>query len=218
MGDTSRENCGYPNYCARTDRKLEPCGQTPRALGRAGSVITDPSFGSRILRLTDEASDPGKPGMPFRTPSSAEQNSWSRSPLFYALNGGGRILLYRFDRSSFRATQLKLAEFGWRGEPQFSYSDDDLLYGVSNNSPNFQKYQVSKDKLSTIHDPATCLKLDSTAYGANITVSADDQRFMMVIGPKQDTNNSVYVYDVQKDCRWYNPMGYRTDVSIVELR
>jgi hypothetical protein len=201
----NKGNCGYPSYCARTDRKPEPYGQTPPPLGRAGSVITDPSFGSRILRVTDESSDPGKPGMPFRTPSSAEQNSWNRnSTLFYVLNSGGRIFLYKFDPANFHATQLKVPNVKWRGEPQFSYSNEDVLYGVSTKSPSFEKYEVSKDKLSTVNDATSCLKLDSSAIGVNITVSADDQRFMEVIGPKQDANNVVYIYDAQKGCRWYN--------------
>ena len=92
----------------------------------------------------------------------------------------------------------------WRGEPQFSYSNEDVLYGVSTKSPSFEKYEVSKDKLSTVNDATSCLKLDSSAIGVNITVSADDQRFMEVIGPKQDANNVVYIYDAQKGCRWYN--------------
>ena len=34
--------------------------------------------------------------------------------------------------------------------------------------------------------------------------SADDQRMAMVVGPEQDTNYLVYVYDRGKGCRWYN--------------
>jgi hypothetical protein len=203
--EDSKGNCGYPNYCARTDRKPEPYAATPPSLGRAGSVLNDPTFGSKILRVTDETSDPGKPGMPFRTPSSAEQNSWNRnSTMFYVLNTGGRIVLYKFDPASFRATPLNMPNLKWRGEPQFSYSNEDVLYGVSTKSPSFEKYEVSKDKISTVNDAASCMKLDSTAIGVNITVSADDRRFMEVIGPKQDANNTVYIYDVDKGCRWYN--------------
>src|SRR5206468_13052002 len=45
----------YSTY-TRTDAKVIP---PPPALGPANSVITDPTFGSRILRVTDQNTEGG---------------------------------------------------------------------------------------------------------------------------------------------------------------
>jgi len=201
----SRGNCGYPNYCARTDRKTEPYPKTPPALGHAGSIITDPTFGSRILRVTDELSNRNRPDISFQTPASAEQNTWNRdSTRFYVLSGGGRITLFKFNPANLSATLIGMPQLKWRGGAQFSYSDPDALYGLAGSPPVFEKYDVDKDKASTIHDPANCLKMDKSLWGYDITVSADDRRFMAVIGPRQDASNIVYVYDRERGCRWYD--------------
>jgi len=73
----AKDSCGYPNYCARSDTKVEPYPKTPPDLPKAGSQGTDPVFGSRILRVTDGSTDPKKPGQQFQTPSSAQQNTWN---------------------------------------------------------------------------------------------------------------------------------------------
>ncbi len=48
------------------------------------------------------------------------------------------------------------------------------------------------------------MKLKSSDAGHAISVSADDQRMAMVLGPQQDTDYLVYIYDRAKGCRWYN--------------
>src|ERR1700676_2467920 len=73
-----KAGCGPPKYCARTDQRVEPYPQKPPAIGPAGSMINDPTFGSRILRVTDGRSDPTQAGLPLYTPSSPEQNSWNQ--------------------------------------------------------------------------------------------------------------------------------------------
>src|SRR5262249_54429118 len=99
--DGTRENsaiqnqrCGPPAYCARTDRLREPYPRTPPALGPAGSIITDPGFHSRILRVTDAKSDPDGLGRAMMSPASAETNAWnSDGTKFYVLTPGGQYVL-----------------------------------------------------------------------------------------------------------------------------
>ena len=92
----------------------------------------------------------------------------------------------------------------WRGEPQFSYANPDLLFGVAKGSVNLEEYDFSRNKVVTVHKPADCVKLNPADFGSDVSVSSNDSRFMVVIGPQQNVNYLVYIYDRQKGCRWYN--------------
>ncbi len=199
------QHCGPPNYCARTDRKVEGYPKTSPALGPAGSVLTDPNFGSRILRVTDGKSDPMGKGRSIMTPSSAEQNSWnSTSSRFYVLTPSNQPVLYDFDPLTLQARQRTLLKLSWQGEPQFSYTDPDVLYGTSREKPEIQQYDISKDKITSLDDASQCLKLRPEDLGHSITVSADGDRMSTGIGPQQNKNYLLYVYDRHLGCRWYN--------------
>jgi hypothetical protein len=192
-------------YTARTDRKPEPYKDAPPEIGPAGSVISDPSFGSRILRVTDAKSDNKQPGRPLFTPSSAEQNSWNtNSTMLYVDTAGGSFLLYAFDPSAMKARLLDAPNLPWNGEPQFSYSQPNMLYGMARRDPVFEQYDVAKGKVSTVNDASKCVKLQGSDTGHAISVSADDNRFAATLGPQQDRNYIVYIYDRTQGCRWYN--------------
>jgi hypothetical protein len=197
---SSEKRCGPPDYCARTDRKVEPYPDKPPAMGRAGSIITDPNFGSRILRVTDEKTDSRRAGGgPIMTPSSAEQNT-----KFYVLTMGGKDLLFDFDPATLTAKSKGFLDVTWGGEPQFSYTQPNILYGIDRRNPAFQQYDVAQGKLTNLNNVADCVKLNPDDSGHGVTVSADDNRFMTNVGPQQDTNYLIYVYDRQQGCRWYN--------------
>jgi len=201
----SAPSCSPGPYCARTDRHTEPYPKDPPAVGSAGFIQTDPVFNSRILRVTDGMTDPRKPDQSFQGPASAQQNIFSTdSKYFYVIETGGKFLIYDFDPVKMTAKPRNTPDLSWRAEPQFSYSKPNLLYGVPTASPELQQYDVSSGKITTIHNPTSCVKLDAADRGFDLSVSADDNRFMVVIGPKQDENYLVYVYDRQKGCRWLN--------------
>src|SRR5579863_7543363 len=118
-------------YTARSDRRVEPYKEAPPTIGPAGSVVTDPTFGSRILRVTDAASDPRGKGRSLFTPSSAEQNSWNKtSTMFYVDTAGSSFLLYNFDPETMKSHLASAPNLPWTGEPQFSYTQPNILYGV----------------------------------------------------------------------------------------
>ncbi len=197
--------CGPPEYCARTDRKVESYPDQPPQMGPAGSIIVDPNFGSRILRVTDEKTDQKQAGRPLVTPSSAEQNSWNKDATkFYVTTDGGSFLLYDFDPSTMKVRPARTPTLTWGGEPQFSFSNADILYGVNRRTNVVEQYDASSGKVTEINAPSKCVKLDSSDSGHTMTVSADDSRFMTTWGPKQDENYLVYVYDRTQGCRWFN--------------
>jgi hypothetical protein len=197
--------CGPQEYCARTDRRVEPYPEKPPAIGPSGSIINDPSFGSRILRVTDSRSDPKYAGRPLFTPSSAEQNSWNKdSTMFYVTTSGGSFLLYDFDPATMTARPARNPSLNWGAEPQFSFRQANILNGMNHREPVFEQYDTSSGRVTEINDASKCVKLGSRDSGHSVTVSADDSRFMTTLGPEQDKNYMVYVYDRTQGCRWYN--------------
>jgi hypothetical protein len=200
-----RPTCGPPEYCARTDRRVESYPGKPPAIGPAGSIINDPTFGSRILRVTDGRSDPKQADRPLMSPSSAEQNSWNKnSTMFYVTTSGGSFLLYNFDPATMTAKPANTPHLTWGAEPQFSFQQPNILYGMNHRSPMFEQYDISNGRVTEINDPSKCLKLGPGDIGSAITVSADDNRFMATLGPRQDEYSFVYVYDKTQGCRWLN--------------
>jgi hypothetical protein len=201
-----RDDTSSPaEYSARTDRKTVPYPETSPAIGPAGAVITDPSFGSRIARITDARSDPKGAGRSLSSPSSAEQNPWNKdSTMFYVDTAGGSFLIYDFDPVTMKSRLASAPNLPWTGEPQFSYGQPNILYGVVRRDTVFQQYDVSTGKVTDVNNPSKCVKLQASDSGGSPTVSADDNRFMTTLGPVQDKNYMVYVYDRSLGCRWYN--------------
>lgn len=197
--------CGPPNYCARTDVRVEPYPKTPPAMGPAGSIIGDPTFGSRMVRVTDTKTDGRGTSESYSTPSSAEQNSWNTdSTKFYVRGIDGRLMLFDFNVSTMAVHSIGAPSVSWIGEPQFSYSQPNILYGVTSHRPMIQQYDISTTRTTDVNDASNCVKLKPSDAGHAISVSANDQRMAMVIGPEQDTDYLIYIYDRVKGCRWYN--------------
>ena len=192
-------------YSARTDRKIVPYPEKPPEFGPAGSVIIDPSFGSRITRVTDAQADPQHAGRSLFSPSSSEQNPWNtNSTMFYVNTTGGSFVLYAFDPATMKSHLASAPNLRWTPEPQFSYTDPSILYGIVRRDTVFQQFDVYTGKVTTVNNASKCVKLRSTDSAGSPSVSFDDNRFTTTIGPGQDKNYLVYVYDRSLGCRWYN--------------
>jgi hypothetical protein len=204
---TDEIRCGPPHYCARTDRNIAPYPEQAPVLRAAGSVVKDPAFGSPILRVTDSRTPSGFPGWSFHTPSSSEQNTWSANARrFYVEGEGGRFFIFDFDPDNFllRSTGLDLS-LTMQTEAEFSYVNPDVIYGWGPEvPPRFLAYNIATKKVSLLHDPNECIKVDENWRGLDISASRDDQRLMGVFGPQQDNDPFVYIYDRKQGCRWYN--------------
>jgi hypothetical protein len=197
--------CGPPEYCAPTDRDVRAYPDKPPALGPAGSIVRDPTFGSRILRVTDANSDPVRAGRPLSTPASAEQNAWNtNSTMFFVNNAGGSFLLYEFDPTAMKAKPAGTPRQDMGGEPVFSFQHPNLLYGMHRKRRILEQYDASKGQMSDLDDPSKCVKLQAADSGYLTSISGDDNRFLAVLGPRQDDNYLAYVYDRAQGCRWYN--------------
>ncbi len=202
--NSSAENkaCGPPHYCARTDRRSEPYPKTAPALGPAGSIITDPTFGSRIVRVTDAKT---RAGESFSTPSSSAQNSWnSTSTSFYLLTRNGQIILYDFNPSNMAPHERGVARMPSGGEPEFSFTEPNILFATDRLTNAFAEYDISTGRFTDLHSISKCATLKASDHVHAVSVSADDTRMTTSVGPQQDRNYLVYIYDRRQGCRWYN--------------
>jgi len=200
-----KKSCVPGPYCARTDRKIEVYPEKAPAVGPAGSIITDLVFGSRIVRVTDQNTDRVETGRSVYSPSSAEQNTWNKtSTMFYVTTDGGSFLLFHFDPSTMKPQIAETPTLHWGPEPQFSFAQNNILYGVQHQEATIEQYDTASGKVSEISKPSKCVKLGAGDTASVISVSADDSRFITILGPGQNRSHLVYVYERNHGCRWYN--------------
>src|SRR5215813_3467244 len=141
-------------YQATTDRQVRSKPPLP-SLGPANSGFTDPTFGSRMLRVTDANTRPGAPGRSYTTPSAAHQTAWNvDSTYFYVRSVDGYFIPYAFNASTLSASRVQASGTGDGGlivasqaEPQFSFVSPKVLYVTrqdpANNWPIVQKFDFS---------------------------------------------------------------------------
>jgi len=199
-------------YVTESDRNVYPPPPLP-ALGPAGYRFSDPTFGSKMLRVTDANTRPDRLGRFWASPSSAETSAWNTdSTKFYVIGGGGEIVPYRFDPRTMTAARMGdtgnaggglLLFFG--GEPSFSFVDPDVMYGVDwSDRHQFVSYRFSTATQTTVHDMQACLP-GVAVHEGNVSVTKDDQRLLDYSGGlSQGLDTHVYVYDRTLGCRWLN--------------
>jgi hypothetical protein len=94
-------------------------------MGPAGFSFDDPTFGCRILRVSDEKTMSGDP---LVTPARAEQNPWNvAATRFCVLTMDQRNIPFRFDPVAMKAARIDGLPTlpGIRGNAPFSYHDPD---------------------------------------------------------------------------------------------
>jgi hypothetical protein len=196
------------DYQAITSTEPIPYPSVPPRLGPAGSIITEPEFHARVLRVTDAGTLGAHfPNWDFHTPGSAMQNTFATdSKLFYVIGEGMHILVFHFDPTTLRSTYsgLDFGKYGWR-DMTFSTVSPNIAYGVAGGAKGrIDRYDFSSNKESTVFDPAHCLKYSGAFGGLDISASAGDSRILGVFGPQEDEDPYLVVWDSTHGCRWYN--------------
>ena len=192
-------------YRAIVERLPHAKPATP-VLGLAGSSITDPVFGSRIIRVTDGATRPASPNRSYRTPSSPHQNAWSAAgTYFYTTSTDGSIIPFRFDPAAGRASRVNPTTSGAGGmvmtfyiEPQFSYVNDSVIYGSSNTAPRtIEQYDFSTNTYTRLLDLDSVVPgLAGTYIGGLGSGAGTPERLMAFFGgASQDHHYYAIVFD-----------------------
>jgi hypothetical protein len=176
-------------------------------LGPAGSRFNDPTFGSRILRITDENTRPDSPGRSFTVPSAAHQLAWNAaSDRFYVRSIDGTIIPYAFDAGTMTAVRIlptTTADGGltiWsQAEPQFSFVRSNVLYGSRQDPVNDWPIirQIDFDTLSytDILNIGEATTIGSGTYAGALSSSATTPETLCVLfGGLQDSHYKVAVF------------------------
>ncbi len=140
---------GPSAYAARTDRAILTKPTLP-TLGAAGTTILDPTFGTRILRVSDSSTHGGAS---IRTLGGAgnTQAFNTTTTRFIVTDTSGNILLYDFNSATMQATFVRTLNFDIKGVT-FSVLDPDTIYGLSTSfvEATITKYNCATNTYTTI--------------------------------------------------------------------
>src|SRR5258708_5603133 len=149
----------YPD--AFTDRNVHP--KTSMAPPSVNTVFQDPDFGSFMVRVTDDNTNPRDLHSYFRNPMSVK-NAWSSDgQKFFLVGEQNNALAFGFNPSTMRIHALPGAGTGggfaiplYPG-PTFSFLDPDLMYGtLAHASLTIASFRFSTGVVTPLFDPTTC--------------------------------------------------------------
>jgi hypothetical protein len=207
---------GVPtSYTAIADRdpRAKPALPVLGAAGSPGSLITDPTFGMRIRRVTDGQTRPGSPNRSFMVSSAAHQATWNKdSTYFYIISRDGSRIPYAFNSATMTASRLQPSQTGDGGlmitsqalEPQFSFVSPNILYGNrqdgSNDWPVIQKFDFSTLGYMDLLNLGSVASISQHTYAGAISSSAASPEKLCVMfgGNSQDLHFKAAVFQVSQ--------------------
>jgi hypothetical protein len=193
--------------------------KTPMLPPAKNLVVTDPDFGSSLVRATDRSTNFLFPGTGFQTAGSGEKNEWSADTRkFYVMGTGGYDFAFAFNPATMAISSLPGATTGQglilplRPDPSFSLADPDLIFGTSEpDTLTIMSYRFSTGVSAPVIDTRTCGVQPPLGSGPSVvsdddvSVSLDDTRISISEGGAQfGSHMFVVVYDKVLGCRWYN--------------
>ena len=211
--DASAQAASIPtSYHAVTNRVVYPEPTLP-TLGPAGFRFTDPTFVSRMLRVTDAGTDTraGFAGSSFTTSSAAHQLAWNAtSERFYVRSISGWFFPFAFDASTMSASRIQMPTNGGtiesHIEPQFSFRSGHILYAATRDQtatdghdyPVVHKYDFNTSTYTILVNlrPHTTFvpERPDTYAGALSSSAASPERVAVMFNGTQDTHFKVAVF------------------------
>jgi hypothetical protein len=162
-------------------------------LGPAGFAFADPTFGSRMMRVTDGQTRPGSLNRSFRVPSNAHLAAWNAdSTAFYVMSNDGTAIPYSFNPATMTASRIQPSGAADGGltlafyvEPQFSRLNGNIIYGVSSggNNRTISQYDFQTGTYSAVLDLDTIVGgLAGTYVGGLISGGTSAEKLVMFFG------------------------------------
>jgi len=190
-------------------------------IGKAGSSFQDPTFGSRLLRVTDPdtltSAGPAQ-GASFGTPLYGEPNAWNADNSMFYVEGQGLLIPYHFDSSHFSISRLddpahpgETFALKAQEDATFSFKDPNILYFKEEEELKAYDFKAGHPR-----DLVNLTKLHpgSTKSLGPLSVSANEKLCVHWGGEKADSNFLVLVYDVEKQ----QTHLLDTDASVIDGR
>ncbi len=226
---SGQSSCGPPSYpCSRTDSAIVQIPHTLPNVGNltgANTIVTDPDFGNRIVRVTDWNTDPSQESSNRSYVSaasgSADENLWNtNSTMFVLQNLGAASYTYTFDPNTMQAQRMYVssdsarAGFTFSGDGMWSRVSPTLLYTAGEPAPTISSYDFSD--ASTPPTPQlvynftsspNCLPANFAAiWKSKGGVSAGDTTFGMGYSNTGNQGTGVYAvaYRVGSGCTVLN--------------
>jgi|SRR5215472_4655061 len=172
-------------------------------LGVANSWISDPFCGNRILRVTDQGSfiNPGA-----STLSASEAEAWSLDGEFFTLinRSSGGTVLYSFNPVDFTTQSLGPLNLG---SPEFSQHSPRVVYGTKDLQVRRLDLESGTNKLIIdFRDFTEELQIPVSPrwYLNSLTVDYWEHRVACNMGPGQDQNALLLVWDTIEGLTWLN--------------
>lgn len=193
----------FTNRAAYTEPALPP-------LGPAGYAFTDPTFGSRIVRVTDANTRPGVTNRSYDTPSAAHQTAWNTdSTYFYIRSTDGTYVPYAFEPSTMTVSRIQATSTGAGGltiysnaEPQFSFVSPNVLYGTvqdsSNDWPIIRQYNFATGSYTNLLNLGSVAPVAQHTYAGGVSSSAGAQEKVLAFygGTGQDRHYLATVLSI----------------------
>ena len=188
------------------DRDPRPKPALP-VLGLAGSHVTDPTFGTRLTRVTDATQ-----GGSWHVASNAHVASWNAdASLFYLLGPDGKQVFKLVDGEAW-----PFARVSSQCEPTFSRTDPANLYGVG--GPATRTIQVTILGLEGVVRVQDLLDLDTLGLGLAAPrtyvggmVTSDVSIAFFFGGQGQDDHHYAAVLEADGNLRQVDtrPLGFK---------
>jgi hypothetical protein len=179
------------------------------ALGAAGSTFVDPTFGTKMARVTDGQTRPGSVNRSYREPSNAHLTAWNvNSTLFYVISNDGTTIPYAFNPATMAMSRLQpgpapeggfvltfYTSVSYPGdggltlkfyvEPQFSRVDPNIIFGAMQGSNNLtiSAYNFEAGTYTTLIDLSTIVSgLSGTFIGGLVSGGTPTENLMTFFG------------------------------------
>ena len=224
---TSGRTCGPPAYdCSRSDLDVVQVPKTPPNVGNlsgANTIVTDPDFGNRIVRITDANTNPEATfkNRTFVTAGSGstDDNLWNiDSTLLIVEDTGSNAYPFSFNPSTLQAARMYVSSFpttnGLRlsNSGIWSHVSPNVLYTYGGTA--ISKYdftdRTNPPSPQPVYDFASspnCLPAGFTrTWSTEGGVSGDDTVFGMAYSNAGNQGSGIYavVYKVGSGCNMLN--------------
>lgn len=188
-----------------TDRDPRPLPPLPAI--DVGQVITDPTFGSRIVRITGPDTNPEARGVSYRSSDSTIQRGWnSTNRRFTCEDTYGQQLVFEFDATRQLAWINRIVRFDRRRHnPRhapdqivpFNGSDcswhdtnPDRLYGRSGNT-TIKVFDFTTEQMTTVVELQDVVDLPPDTYTSGVCVM--NNTLMTTCGGSVNDDNHIIV-------------------------